>query len=90
MSMIIIYRLCADVQNWLDQSSTNSRWIIIGNESENKTTKTPEENGHVESLHKIQGGSFKNNCFNILDKLIQRLIIFYSTYNNKRHHGLRS
>lgn len=48
---------------------------------------SPEENGHVESFHKILGGSLQNNCFNNLDELIQRLNIFYTTYNNKRHHG---
>ena len=31
--------MVADVQGWLDDASTNFGWIIIGNESTNKTTK---------------------------------------------------
>lgn len=48
---------------------------------------SPEENAHVESFHKTLGRSLKNNYFNNLEDLIQRLNTFYTTYNNKRHHG---
>ena len=48
---------------------------------------SPEENGHVESFHKILGRSLKHNYFENLKSLIERLEKFYSTYNSKRHHG---
>jgi len=48
---------------------------------------SPEENGHIESFHKILGRSLKNNYFSNLESLNNRLEIFYETYNNKRHHG---
>lgn len=48
---------------------------------------SPEENGHVESFHKTLGGSLKNNYYENLEQLKKRLITFYLTYNNERHHG---
>lgn len=48
---------------------------------------SPEENGHIESFHKILGRSLRNNCFANLNELIVRLNTFYTIYNNKRHHG---
>jgi len=48
---------------------------------------SPEENGHVESFHKILGASLKNHYFEDLSQLKKRLNTFYLTYNNERHHG---
>lgn len=48
---------------------------------------SPEENGHVESFHKILGRSLRNNYFSNLEDLNKRLKIFYENYNNKRNHG---
>lgn len=48
---------------------------------------SPEENGHVESFHRILGRSLKNNYFSDLKQLKNRLVTFYTTYNNERNHG---
>jgi len=48
---------------------------------------SPEENGHVESFHKILGQSLKHNYFANLTDLKLRLEVFYTIYNNKRNHG---
>jgi len=48
---------------------------------------SPEENGHVESFHKILGRSLRHNYFENLHQLKTRLQTFYTLYNNQRHHG---
>ncbi|MEM9548989.1 MAG: hypothetical protein AAGA77_23585 [Bacteroidota bacterium] len=46
-----------------------------------------EENGHIESFHKILGKSLKHNCFINLNELIVCLNTFYTIYNNQGNHG---
>ncbi len=48
---------------------------------------TPEENGHIESFHSILSEKLKNQHFETLEQLEQRLISFYNNYNNHRLHG---
>jgi len=48
---------------------------------------SPEENGHVESFHKILSRSLRHGYFENLSHLNKRLKAFYTTYNNQRHHG---
>lgn len=48
---------------------------------------TPEENGHIESFHAILGKALKNDKFDNLRQLEERLERFYITYNNHRSHG---
>jgi transposase InsO family protein len=48
---------------------------------------TPEENGHVESFHEILSKAIRHDRFNCLVDLEQRLIKFYTTYNNDRSHS---
>lgn len=48
---------------------------------------SPEENGHVESFHKILGRSLKSSYFKDLAHLKSRLQTFYTLYSNQRSHG---
>lgn len=48
---------------------------------------TPEENGHIESFHSILSKALKNDKFLNLQALEDRLITFYSCYNNDRAHS---
>jgi transposase InsO family protein len=48
---------------------------------------TPQENGHVESFHKILNEALKTYTFWSLSELEDRLNVFYDTYNNKRLHA---
>lgn len=48
---------------------------------------TPEENGHVESFHSILSDALQNDRFTSLSQLEQRLISFYTVYNNDRSHS---
>ena len=48
---------------------------------------TPQENGHVESFHKIMVEALNNQVFWSLDDLETRLIRFYKKYNNERIHS---
>lgn len=48
---------------------------------------TPEENGHIESFHKTLSKALKNHHFDTLEELENRLIAFYSNYNNHRSHS---
>ena len=48
---------------------------------------TPQENGHVESLHHILGTHLKRFTFWSLQELDQNLLLFQEKYNNVRLHG---
>ena len=48
---------------------------------------TPQENGHVESFHKILKDALGKQVFWSLSQLEERLEVFYHKYNNKRLHG---
>ncbi len=48
---------------------------------------TPQENGHVESFHKILKDALGKRVFWSLSELEERLEVFYYKYNNKRLHG---
>lgn len=48
---------------------------------------TPQENGHVESFHKIMATSIKGQVFWSFQELEDRMKIFYHKYNNQRLHG---
>ena len=48
---------------------------------------TPEENGQVESFHSILANSIKNDVFTSLKELEERLVKFYTCYNNIRTYG---
>src|SRR6056297_2405078 len=48
---------------------------------------TPQENGHVESFHKILSNALETNAFWDVEPLNQRLTIFYEKYNNVRLNG---
>lgn len=48
---------------------------------------TPQENGHVESFHKIMVEALNHQVFWSLDELERRLIRFYDKYNNERIHS---
>lgn len=48
---------------------------------------TPEENAHVESFHKTLGNALKYDKFTTLKDLEDRLLKFYTCYNNDRSHG---
>jgi transposase InsO family protein len=48
---------------------------------------TPQENGHIESFHKTLGQALKNDKYNNLQELEDRLKRFYTVYNNSRSHG---
>jgi len=48
---------------------------------------TPQENGHVESFHKILEGAIGKQVFWSFSDLEERLEVFYDKYNNKRLHG---
>ncbi len=48
---------------------------------------TPEENAHVERFHRTLGKALKLEYFKTLKQVEQRLIRFYTTYNNIRTHG---
>ncbi len=45
---------------------------------------TPEENGHVESFHRIMGKAISRDKFNRINQLETRLDRFYSCYVNDR------
>ena len=48
---------------------------------------TPEENAHVESFNKTLGKAIENNDFLTLKDLENRLLTFYTNYNNNRSHS---
>ena len=48
---------------------------------------TPEENGHIESFHRILGEALKRDKFATLNDLELRLDKFYESYNNNRSHS---
>jgi putative transposase len=48
---------------------------------------TPQENGHVESFHKILKDALGKQVFWSFSELEERLEVFYDKYNNKRLHG---
>lgn len=48
---------------------------------------TPEENGHIESFHNTLGKALRNDIFNSLNQLENRLKKFYTCYNNERSHS---
>jgi transposase InsO family protein len=48
---------------------------------------TPEENGHIESFHSTLGKALKNDSFDTLNDLENRLDRFYANYNNERTHS---
>ena len=48
---------------------------------------TPEENAHVESFNKTLGKAIGNDNFNTLKDLEDRLLTFYTIYNNDRSHS---
>ena len=48
---------------------------------------TPEENAHIESFHKTLGQALGKDVFLSLSELEERLIRFYTVYNNERCHG---
>lgn len=48
---------------------------------------TPQENGHIESFHKILSTALKGEYFYTLSELETRLTVFYDNYNNHRTHN---
>jgi len=48
---------------------------------------TPEENGHIESFHNTLGKALSRDQFTTLNQLEDRLIKFYTCYNNDRSHS---
>lgn len=48
---------------------------------------TPQENGHVESFHKILSTAIGNRIYWSLKDLKESLVLFYENYNNLRLHG---
>lgn len=48
---------------------------------------TPQENGHVESFHKILGDHLGHRHFWSIQELREDLILFYEKYNNVRIHA---
>ncbi len=48
---------------------------------------TPQENGHIESFHKILSTALSAEHFYTLDELKTRLTVFYDNYNNHRAHS---
>lgn len=48
---------------------------------------TPQENGHVESFHRILSQSVSQHTYWSLTELETDLTLFYETYNNHRIHG---
>lgn len=48
---------------------------------------TPQENGHIESFHKILADHLKHRNFWSIEELKQDLVLFYEKYNNLRIHA---
>jgi putative transposase len=48
---------------------------------------TPQENGHIESFHKILSEHLTRRTYWSLDELSQDLVLFYEKYNNVRIHA---
>lgn len=48
---------------------------------------TPQENGHVESFHKILSECLDNQSFWNMEQLYSKLTVFYEKYNNVRLHS---
>lgn len=48
---------------------------------------TPQENGHIESFHKILAEHLKRRNYWSIEELRQDLILFYDKYNNIRIHA---
>lgn len=65
------------------------RQFFEDNELDQVYTKpyTPEENGHIESFHSILNKAIENDTFTDLIQLEQRLVRFYTCYNNNRSHS---
>lgn len=76
-----------------DNGKQFSSKVIIDFFKDNKMQKvfthpyTPEENAHVESFNKTLGKAIENDTFLSLKSLEDRLLRFYTCYNNIRSHG---
>lgn len=82
-----------DVEVRTDNGKQFSAKTILDFFSKNQMQKvfthpyTPEENGHVESFNKTLGKAIENDRFEALKDLENRLLKFYTCYNNDRCHG---
>lgn len=48
---------------------------------------TPQENGHIESFHRLLDQSLSKKLYWFLGDLERDLVLFYETYNNRRIHS---